>query len=87
VKITRDHVKSITGAIVGTSVTSVVKTIIKSNYAPTNKLQSAELFVTCFALGGMVASKASEHVNGKVDAIADGIAKAQHKINHPEEQD
>lgn len=84
-KITRDHVKTVTGCIVGTSVTSVVKTIIKSNYTPNNKFQSAELFVAAFTIGSMVASAATEHTNKKVDDLADKIAEAKQNIENPEE--
>lgn len=86
-RITRDHVKSVSTAIVGTSVTSVVKTIIKANYAPDNRFQEAKLFVTCFALGGLVASAATEHTNKKLDAFADKIAEAKQKIDNPETQE
>lgn len=83
-KITRDHVKQVSAAVVGTSVTSVVKTIIKANYAPTNQFQEAKLFVTCFALGGLIASAATDHTNSKVDKLADKIAEVKHKIDNPE---
>lgn len=84
-KITRDHVKQVTGCIVGTSVTSVMKNIIKANYSPSNKFQQAELFVTCFAVGGLIASAATEHTNKKVDSLADKIAEAKKNIENPDE--
>jgi hypothetical protein len=86
-KITRDQVKTVAGAVVGTSVTSVMKSIIKSHYTPNNKLQSVELFVTCMTVGSMVSSAATKHTNDKIDSLADKIAEAKKEAEASETQE
>lgn len=72
-KITRDHVKKVATTVVGFSVGAVVKRIIQNNATPESTLQSAELFVASYALGGMVAKAAREYTDQKVDEYADKL--------------
>jgi hypothetical protein len=77
IKITRDHVKTAANFIVARSVSAVVVTIAHQNIKTESKLQNAELYVGAYVLGSMAADRAQEHIEKKIDAIADGIEKAK----------
>lgn len=80
-KITRDHVKFVATNVVGFSVGAVIKTIIRNNAIPETTLQSAEVFVASYAIGGMVAKAACGYTDQKVDELADKIQQAKDRIN------
>lgn len=79
-KITRDHVKSVTGFIVARSVSAVIVTIAHQNATPANKLQVAELYIGAYVLGSMVAGHARTHTDQKIDDVADALAEVKARI-------
>lgn len=77
----RDTVKFVASAVVGTSVSSVIKNLIRQNMVPKNKFQNVEMFVAAFALGGLVAKQATAATDDTVDKYADMYLKFKAKVN------
>lgn len=65
--INTNYVKKGVNLVVGFSVGAIVKRIIQNNADPEGKLQEAETFVACIALGGMVAKAATDYTDDKID--------------------
>ena len=84
--LTRDNVKKAVGFVAGASVGAVAKGMVRNNYIPENKLQAAELFVACIAIGGMAAAKTREYTDDKVDSAFDKLTEMNQQLSHPPTQ-
>ena len=84
--LTRDNIKKTVGFIAGASVGAVAKGMVRNNYVPENKLQAAELFVACVAIGGMAAAKTREYTDEKVDSTLDKIIEKHQELTNPPTQ-
>lgn len=80
-KITRYAVaKTVAGVLVGSSVNSVVKTMIHQNITPKNKLQNVQLLIAAWSLGGMAAKAATDATHERLDGYADRLTKVQARV-------
>jgi hypothetical protein len=60
-------VKSATKFVVAASVGNVVKTIVKSNVIPQNRIGQIQIAVASFALAGMASDRAADYAAVKFD--------------------
>lgn len=74
-KTTRDRVKFVANLVVGTSVSQVIKAIVRQNFTPANNLQVVELYVAAYTLGSLVAKRAEAHTDERIDKAADFLMK------------
>lgn len=77
----RDHVKFVANMVIGSSVGSVIKTLIRQNMVPKNNLQKVELFIASLALGGLVAKQTTASTDQAIDKYADMFLKAKQKAS------
>lgn len=74
-----DIVKTAINFAAGAGVSKVVHDIIKNNTDPETTADTLKVAAGSIVLGSMVADRASEHVNAKVDAIAAWASKLKDK--------
>lgn len=74
-KTARDRIKFVAGIVVTSSVSKVIVSLAHQNVTTATNVQTAQLYIGAYVLGSMVASSASEYVDGKIDRLADAIAK------------
>lgn len=79
-KTPRDRVKFVANAVVGISVTTVVKGIIRKNFVPKSNLQSAELMVAAYVMGGMLAKSAEMYTDDRIDKVAEFFGKIKKDV-------
>ena len=68
-KITRDHVKTGAKFVVGSSVSFTVNAVLRNNAASDKTYQQVEIVVGSCVIGWMVAEKAEDWTDAKIDAI------------------
>lgn len=83
-KTTEGRVKLVAGLLVGKSVSTVFKTVLRQNFVPKNNMQRAELLIASYALGGAIAKGADKYTDEKIDFVFSVLRQVKGKMNDAE---
>lgn len=80
----RSAIKLVSNLVVTTSVGKVVKQVIAANVEPETAIETAQVWIGTFAIGGMVAERCWNRTEPNVDKVIDFIDKWQEERNNPD---
>lgn len=75
------RVKLVAGLLVGKSVSTVFKTVLRQNFVPKNNMQRAELIIASYALGGAIAKSADKYTDEKIDFVFTVLRKVRQGVD------
>lgn len=76
-----DLIKAVLRITVSLGAGKITGSIIRSHLGDLNKIQKITVPVAAYAIGGVVADRACDHVDGVVDDAVEKIEKIRAKIN------
>ena len=74
-----ETIKTCVKIVVGTSVTYVTATVIRTYCPHTNKVQKTKVLVSSYVLGAMLADKAAEYVERQIENIVKTVRELRAK--------